>query len=51
MYSIWTMNNAGRYFMYVLEYDAYAFRKNFLDDCDEECKFTMYPNGDHIFLN
>ena len=44
------MNNAGRYFMYVLEYDTYAFRKNYFDDCDEECKFTIYPNGDHIFF-
>ena len=43
------MSNAGRYFMYVCEYDTYAFRKNYFDDCDEEYKSTMYPNGDHKF--
>ena len=44
------MNNAGRYFMYVWEYDTWAFRKEHFDDCDEERKFTMYPNGDHILF-
>ena len=27
-----------------------AFRKEYFDDCDDERKIAMYPNGDHIFV-
>ncbi len=45
------MNNAGRYFFFVCEYVIVRlFRKHYFDDCGDKRKFTMYPNGDHIFV-
>ncbi len=47
---IWSVNNAGLYFFVCMWVCYCAFRKEYFDDCDEERKFTMYPNGDQIFF-